>query len=48
MSKDISRQFTKEQIKKCGRKGFDIVHGGKITVISPAKYGMFIANKRNK
>lgn len=48
MSKNIATQSTKEQNKKCGRNGYCRAHEEKVTVISPAKYGMFIAGKRSK
>lgn len=48
MGKNISTQFTKEQNKKCGRNGYCRAHEEKVTVIPPAKYGMFIAGKRNR
>lgn len=48
MSKDISTQYTKEQNKKNGHKGFYMYKNAKIDVISPKNYGMFINNRGSK
>ena len=48
MSKDISTLYTKEQIKKNGRKGYALYKREKITDISPKNYGMFLQDKRGK
>lgn len=48
MSKDISTQYTKEQNKKCGRKGYGLWKYEKQDIISPKDYGMFLQRKRKK
>lgn len=45
MGKDISTQYTKEQNKKCGRKGYVRFKREKETIISPKDYGMFLQRK---
>lgn len=42
MSKDITTQYTKEQNKKNGRKGYGAWKREKETVITPSEYGRFI------
>lgn len=46
IGKDISTQYTKEQNKKCGRKGYLGFKREKETTISPRDYGMFLQRKR--
>lgn len=50
MSKDISSQYTKEQNKKNGRKGYGMWKKETVTNISPKNYGQYIQshNKRGK
>lgn len=48
MSKDISTQFTKEENRKNGRNGYGLAHYEKVTVISPADYGMFIQKHKKR
>ena len=45
MSKDISTQYTKEQNKECGRKGYYQWKHRKQDIISPKDYGMFLQKK---
>lgn len=45
MSKDISTQYTKEQNKECGRKGYGLWKHEKQDIISPKDYGMFLQKK---
>lgn len=45
MSKDISTQYTKEQNKKCGRRGYGLWKHEKQDIISPKDYGMFLQKK---
>ena len=42
MSKDISTQYTRQQNKECGRRGYGMWKNEKSTVISPKDYGMFL------
>ena len=48
MSKDISTQYTKEENKKNGRRGYGLWKREKETAISPRDYGMFIQGRRKK
>lgn len=45
MIKDIFTEYTKDQNKTCGRKGYFNYDTQKITDIPPNQYGMFL-NKR--
>ena len=45
MSKDISTQYTKEQNKKCGRRGYGLWKHEKQDIIPPKDYGIFIQKK---
>lgn len=46
MSKDIATQYTKEQEKKCGRRGYLMWKHEKENIISPKEYGMFIQTRK--
>lgn len=48
MSKDISTQYTKEQNKKAGRRGYLFWQYEKETVITPKEYGMFLQRRKEK
>ena len=48
MSKDISTQYTKQQNRECGRKGYYRFKREKENVISPKDYGMFIQNRKRR
>ena len=48
MSKDISTQYTKEENKQNGRRGYSAWKGEKETVIFPRDYGMFIQNQKRR
>lgn len=41
MSKDISTQYTRQQNKECGRRGYGMWKNEKSTVISPKDYAGF-------
>lgn len=45
MGKDISTLYTKERNQRCGRRGYHFYKHEKVTVISPADYGMFLASR---
>lgn len=44
--KDISYQYTKEQNKNNGRKGYCNWKNERVTVISPKKFGEFLQKRR--
>jgi len=46
VSKDISTQYTKQQNKECGRRGYGMWKNEKSTVISPKDYGMFMDRQK--
>lgn len=48
VGKDISTAYTKEQNRKCGRKGYYLYKREKVTVINPRDYGMFLDGRRKK
>ena len=48
MSKDISTQYTSEQNKISGRRGYGMWKHEKETVISPKHYGIFLQKNRIK
>lgn len=48
MSKDISTQYTKEENKKNGRRGYIGWKSEKDTVITPRDYGVFIQNQKRR
>lgn len=48
MSKDITTQYTKEQNKKNGRKGYGAWKREKENVITPSEYGKIHYKGRQK
>lgn len=48
MAKDISTMYTKQQNKKCGRKGYCLFDREKVTIISPIHYGTFLSSRKHK
>lgn len=46
--KDISTMFTREENKKNGRLGYGQAIQEKVTIISPAQYGMFLQKRGRK
>ena len=48
MGKDILTKFTKEENRKNGRNGYGFAKNEKVTVISPADYGMFIQKHKKE
>ena len=48
MNTNTTTMYTKEQNKKCGRKGYGMWKREKEDVIPPKKYGEYISRKKNK
>ena len=46
MSKDVATLYTKEQNKKCGRRGYGSWKEEKCICIPPKKYGEFIGKRK--